>query len=277
MNLNKYETRYALGPKRQNALPEIPEPREEDDFKQILSESIDEKQIVKKKPVFKMPERKKYIGLHSFSRRLYKDVPDMFDVLKKLVFKIQYYLDRVNPEVGFKLLIIYSRLIYLFFFFLTQFKEIIDEIHLEYEENLEKERSKFLPSIYNNYSTRGKSIPEPEYNFYEVSLAKIDLYVDSKSSLNAESSEITWFKWMPDPSCNGMAGIVFLKNENQVDLKYHVADYDNLLKNYLLDEDVINYLCLLKFAFGNYLESSYINVQEINRDNEFFHVNFNHF
>ena len=30
---------------------------------------------------FRMPIPKKYIGLHSFSRRLYRDVPDLFDIL----------------------------------------------------------------------------------------------------------------------------------------------------------------------------------------------------
>lgn len=48
---------------------------------------------------FRMPIPKKYIGLHSFSRRLYRDVPDLFDMLKKLFFKMQYYVDRLNPEV----------------------------------------------------------------------------------------------------------------------------------------------------------------------------------
>ena len=47
----------------------------------------------------KYVERKKHIGLHGFSRRLYKDVPDLFEVLKKLVFKIQFLLDKANPEV----------------------------------------------------------------------------------------------------------------------------------------------------------------------------------
>ena len=56
---------------------------------------------------FKLIAPKKYIGLHSFSRRLYRDVPDLFDVLKKLFFKMQYYIDRINPEVrkAIKLLI----------------------------------------------------------------------------------------------------------------------------------------------------------------------------
>ena len=65
-------------------------------------ENIDEIQDLdlKKSCFLKMPGPKKQIGLHSFSRRLYRDVPDLFDVLKKLFFKIQYYVDRLNPEVS---------------------------------------------------------------------------------------------------------------------------------------------------------------------------------
>jgi hypothetical protein len=65
-------------------------------------ENIEEIQDLdlKKSCFLKMPGPKKQIGLHSFSRRLYRDVPDLFDVLKKLFFKIQYYVDRFNPEVS---------------------------------------------------------------------------------------------------------------------------------------------------------------------------------
>ncbi len=65
-------------------------------------ETIEEIQDLdlKKSCFLKMPGPKKQIGLHSFSRRLYRDVPDLFDVLKKLFFKIQYYVDRLNPEVS---------------------------------------------------------------------------------------------------------------------------------------------------------------------------------
>jgi hypothetical protein len=65
-------------------------------------ENIEEIQDLdlKKSCFLKIPGPKKQIGLHSFSRRLYRDVPDLFDVLKKLFFKIQYYVDRLNPEVS---------------------------------------------------------------------------------------------------------------------------------------------------------------------------------
>ena len=100
MNLNAYESPYSFRNKLNNTLLKIPEQKEGSEFNHISIEDVDEeKQLSKRKPIFRMPEPKRYIGLHSFSRRLYKDVPDIFDVLKKLVLKIQYYVDRVNPEV----------------------------------------------------------------------------------------------------------------------------------------------------------------------------------
>ena len=112
----------------------------------------------------------------------------------------------------------------------------------------------------------------PEYTFHEISLAKIDLFLEATKIKGL--NEITWFKWRPDVNANGAAHITFLNNVNNlVDLKYHVADHENLLKNYVLDEDVSNYLKLLKFAFENFLESNYIKMDEINKNNEFFQVN----
>jgi hypothetical protein len=45
-----------------------------------------------------MRSRHRVIGLHSFTRRLYRDVPDMFDELKKLFIRVQKKLNRLNPE-----------------------------------------------------------------------------------------------------------------------------------------------------------------------------------
>ena len=144
--------------------------------------------------------------------------------------------------------------------------------HLQRKEEQAKERAKAksLPNIYENYYSQ-KPKPEPEYTFYEISLAKIDLYVDSKLDVNSESG-IKWFKWLPDPGFNGMAKIHIVKNDKLIDLKYHIADDDTLIRNYILDEDVSNYLYLLKFAFQNFTETNYINIHEINKNNEFLRV-----
>ncbi len=48
-----------------------------------------------------VPERNnKIFGLHGFSRCLYRDVPDAFDELKKMLTQIQSSLNRLNPEVA---------------------------------------------------------------------------------------------------------------------------------------------------------------------------------
>lgn len=148
--------------------------------------------------------------------------------------------------------------------------EIVDEIHAEKkhnEETLEKQRSK----IWLRYRLTHDFSQPPEYTFHEISLAKIDLFLEAKSK---EENPITWFKWLPDMNCNGAASIQFLKSENVVDLKFHVADQDNLMKNYVLDEDVSNYLKLMKFIFQNFLETNMrLSVlYEINKNNDFFQV-----
>jgi hypothetical protein len=112
----------------------------------------------------------------------------------------------------------------------------------------------------------------PEYTFHEISLAKIDLFLEKSATTTqqATNADITWFKWKP--TANGAAQITFLKNDSLIDLKYHVADHENLLKHYVLDEDVSNYMKLSKFVFENFLESNYIKMNDINRNNDFFQV-----
>ena len=46
-----------------------------------------------------MRVRHRPFGFHSFSRRLYRDVPDIFEEMKRLFMRIQKKLNDVNPEV----------------------------------------------------------------------------------------------------------------------------------------------------------------------------------
>jgi hypothetical protein len=50
------------------------------------------------KEIIMISKHRTSIGLHSFTRRLYRDVPDMFDELKKLFFRIQKKLNKLNPD-----------------------------------------------------------------------------------------------------------------------------------------------------------------------------------
>ena len=79
---------------------------------------------------------------------------------------------------------------------------------------------------------------------------------------------------MPDVNLNGAASVCFLKSDEQLDLKFHVADHESLVKHYVLDEDVSNYLRLMKFVFQNFLETNMrlSILLEINKNNEFFQV-----
>lgn len=52
----------------------------------------------------KASERRKNIFFFGFSRKLYKDVPDIFDQLKKLFVQVQQVLDKKNPVVSWHLI-----------------------------------------------------------------------------------------------------------------------------------------------------------------------------
>ena len=112
-----------------------------------------------------------------------------------------------------------------------------------------------------------------EYFTHEASISNIELLEDSKALLKIENAP-KWFKWLPDSSLSGKAKIVY-ENFNQkiTELQYHVADIDNLTKLYPNDEDVINYLDLIRFGIQNYYDGSKVVLSEMINQNEFFKVN----
>ena len=111
-----------------------------------------------------------------------------------------------------------------------------------------------------------------EYFAHEASISNVELLEDSKALLKIENAP-KWFKWLPDSSLNGKAKIVYANfNQKITQLHYHIADIDNLIKLYPNDDDVFNYLDLIKFGIQNYYDGSKVVLTEMINHNDLFKV-----
>lgn len=84
------------------------------------------------------------------------------------------------------------------------------------------------------------------------------------------NSSITFFKWLHFKE--GEAEIKLTHRNQDIQVKYHVADLKELKNNYPKNVYVTNYMKLLKFSFLYLFEDNRININNIERNFDFIQV-----
>ena len=192
----------------------------------------------------------RYIGLHSFSRKLYRDVPDEFDDLKKLFARVRNCMKALkNEEKKIKSNVIQS----------TTLENPTTATTSMVDTNLSEFMTQFNDSSNQNLVNAS--------HVSQLTLNTADLNLDKP---------VEWFKWIPSPDQTGEAIIKVLKENQEIELKYHIANCLILKDKIFNDKLLSDFVNILSFAFQNYLEKRKINIEEFNKENSFVKIRSKH-